>query len=78
MTLGVRFFRCQACGHCQDRDTNAAVNLAIWAENHARVRDPEARGPVINVCRGDGSGPHTRVGESSPNDAGTPPATHPG
>jgi hypothetical protein len=27
---------------------------------------------VINACRRDGTGPHTRVGETSPDDAGTP------
>jgi len=64
LPLSQRIFRCDNCGHQADRDLNAATNLAIWAEEqHAQIRDPEARGPVINVCRGDGSGPHhQRVG----------------
>jgi putative transposase len=39
--------------------------------------DRQAAGPVINVCRRDGTGPHTRVGETSPDDAGTPVQTAP-
>jgi putative transposase len=53
MPLSVRTFRCPSCGLARDRDLNAAVNLAAWAEkHHARVRDPDARGPVTNVHRG--------------------------
>jgi putative transposase len=74
MRLSARMFRCDKCGYRADRDLNAAINLATWAEQqHARVRDPEARGPVTNACRGDGPDPHHHVGETSPNDAGTPP-----
>jgi len=62
LPLSQRIFRCDSCGHVADRDLNAATNLATWAEQqHARVRDPEVRGPVTNACRGDGSGPHHRV-----------------
>jgi putative transposase len=72
--LSTRIFRCQECGYRADRDLNAAVNLATWAEqHHAQARDPEARGPVTNAYRGDGPGPHHRVGETNPNDVGTQP-----
>jgi anti-anti-sigma factor len=65
----------QACGYRTDRDHNAAVNLAIWAEErHAQVRDLPAGGPVTNARRGDGSGPRARADETSPDDAGTAPA----
>ncbi|WP_454859947.1 RNA-guided endonuclease TnpB family protein [Promicromonospora soli] len=84
LTLKERTFECHSCGHVLDRDLNAAANLAAWAEDHthavvdgagrgeARVGDRQAAGPVINACRRDGTGPHTRVGETSPDDAGTP------
>jgi putative transposase len=76
LTLKERTFECRSCGHVMDRDLNAAVNLAAWAEDHtrggARVGDRQAAGPVINACRRDGSGPHTCVGGTSPDDAGTP------
>jgi putative transposase len=89
LTLKERTFRCHSCEHVMDRDLNAAVNLAAWAEDHtptvgngavrgeARVGDRQAAGPVINACRRDGTGPHTRVGETSPDDAGTPVQTAP-
>jgi len=48
--LSVRVFTCPACGLELDRDVNAAANLATWAEqHHARVRDPQAGGPVTNA-----------------------------
>jgi putative transposase len=78
VSLSTRVFICGSCGHRVDRDHNAAVNLATWAEQHARVRDLEARGPVINAYRGDGPGPRQRAGETSPNDVGTPPPHPPG
>ncbi|MET8909552.1 RNA-guided endonuclease TnpB family protein [Micromonospora sp. NPDC004551] len=74
MPLHQRTFTCQACGYQADRDHNAAVNLAVWAEqHHAQTRDLPARGPVTNAGRGEGSGPRTRAGETSPDDAGTAP-----
>ncbi|GAA1379966.1 RNA-guided endonuclease InsQ/TnpB family protein [Catellatospora chokoriensis] len=74
MPLDQRTFVCGACGYQADRDHNAAVNLAIWAEqHHAQIRDLHAGGPVINARRGEGSGPRTRAGETSPDDAGTAP-----
>jgi putative transposase len=83
LTLKDRTYTCGHCGLVMDRDLNAAVNLAAWAEDHTptvtdgagrgevRVGDRQAAGPVINACRRDGTGPHTRVGETSPDDAGT-------
>ena len=83
LTLKERTFECYSCGHVMDRDLNAAANLAAWAEDHTRtvdngaasgdvrVGDRQAAGPVINACRRDGTGPHTRVGGTSPDDAGT-------
>jgi putative transposase len=56
MPLHQRTFACHACGYQADRDLNAAVNLAIWAEqHHAQVRDLPAGGPVTNARRGKGS-----------------------
>jgi putative transposase len=75
LTLKDRTYTCGHCGLVLDRDLNAAANLAAWAEDHTRgevqVGDRQAAGPVINACRRDGTGPHTRVGETSPDDAGT-------
>ncbi|MFU8850432.1 RNA-guided endonuclease InsQ/TnpB family protein [Micromonospora sp. SL1-18] len=73
LPLSVRIFACGECGYTADRDVNAAVNLAVWAEQHAQTRDPEVRGPVINASRGDGSGQRPRAGETSPDDGGTLP-----
>jgi putative transposase len=89
LTLKDRTYTCGHCGLVRDRDLNAAVNLAAWAEDHtptvtdgagrgeARVGDRQAAGPVINACRRDGTGPHTRVSETSPDDAGTLAQTAP-
>ncbi|WP_169811088.1 RNA-guided endonuclease InsQ/TnpB family protein [Nocardia amamiensis] len=50
LRLADRVFAC-GCGLVVDRDVNAAVNLAVRAElDHARVREPETRAPVINAC----------------------------
>ncbi|MEU4362871.1 RNA-guided endonuclease TnpB family protein [Promicromonospora sp. NPDC023987] len=65
LALTDRMFECHECGHVMDRDLNAAVNLAAWAENHTpavtdgagrgvvRVGDRQAAGPVDNAYRQD-------------------------
>jgi putative transposase len=74
LTLADRLFTC-SCGHRVDRDFNAAVNLARWAEDHHAhpdPRTPKQRGRVTKARRRDGAGQHpTRAGETSPKDAGT-------
>jgi putative transposase len=43
MPLSTRTFHCESCGYRADRDRNAAINLAAWAEqHHAQARDPNA------------------------------------
>jgi putative transposase len=79
MTLADRVFTC-GCGHLADRDLNAAANLARWGQtNHDlhRSPDPQAGGRATNVRRRDGADQHPRVGETSPNDAGTDVHTAP-
>lgn len=82
LSLADRVFIC-ANGHCLDRDTNAAINLARWGQTHhasSRSPDPQAggtsrlrgRGRVTNARRRNGSDRHpTSAGETSPKDAGT-------
>lgn len=70
LTLAQRTYRCASCGLELDRDLNAAINLAAWADAHA-ARDREATGPDTNARGGEGSGQRTRTGETSPSEAGT-------
>ncbi|MGB9227153.1 RNA-guided endonuclease InsQ/TnpB family protein, partial [Mycobacterium sp.] len=82
LSLADRVFTC-ANGHCMDRDTNAATNLARWGQTrHDQYRspDPQAGGRATNVHRRDGSdlgappacgGHPTSAGETEPNDVGT-------
>jgi putative transposase len=91
LTLKDRTFECGSCGLVMDRDLNAAVNLAAWAENHtptatsgvgcgiARVGDRQAAGPVNNAHRQDTPtrpGPYGRGGAGL-DDVGTNPQTAP-
>jgi putative transposase len=91
LTLKDRTFECRECGHKLDRDLNAAVNLAAWAENHthtvddgagrgvARVGDRQAAGPVNNAHRQDTptrDGSRGRGGEGL-DDVGTKSQTAP-
>jgi putative transposase len=91
LTLKDRTFECRECGFVMDRDLNAAVNLAAWAENHshtvtdgvgrgvARVGDRQAAGPVRNAHRQDTPTRHDvgrRDGEGL-DDVGTNPQTAP-
>lgn len=71
LPLNERVFGC-SCGYSADRDLNAAVNLAQWAQNHhSDPRTPKRGGRVNNARRRDGADQHPGVGETSPNDAGT-------
>lgn len=45
MALSERVFRCEECGMTADRDTNAAANLAAWAEAEVSPRQPRPRTP---------------------------------
>jgi putative transposase len=91
LTLKVRTFECRECGHVMDRDLNAAVNLAAWAENHtptvndgagsgvAWVGDRQAAGPVNNAHRQDTPTHHDPLGRGGKglDDVGTNPQTAP-
>jgi putative transposase len=75
LTLADRVFTCR-CGHCADRDLNAALNLARWGQtNHQQHHDPRTPkhgGRATNARRRDGADRHlTCAGETSPVDAGT-------
>ncbi|WP_454194075.1 RNA-guided endonuclease InsQ/TnpB family protein [Nocardia sp. Marseille-Q1738] len=74
LTLADRVFVC-SCGHEADRDLNAAVNLARWAQthrDHPRSPDPRAGGRATNARRRDGTDQHpTCAGETCPEDVGT-------
>lgn len=81
MTLADRMFTC-GCGHCADRDANAATNLARWGQRHHNVspdpRTPKQRGRVTNARRRDGADQHlTSAGETSPVETGTDVHTAP-
>jgi len=73
--LTLRTYVCRSCGLMIDRDLNAAINLAVWAELHhgadARTRDLHAEGPVNNAHRWERSGRRLRDGETGPRDVGT-------
>jgi putative transposase len=85
LTLKERTFECRECGHRLDRDLNAAVSLAAWAENHtppvddgagrgvAQVGDRQAAGPVNNAHRQDTPTHHDvrRRGSKGLDDVGT-------
>jgi putative transposase len=81
LTLADRVFTC-GCGHCADRDANAAVNLAHWGQRHHDLhpepRTPKQRGRAKNARRRDGADQHPScAGETSPDDAGTDVHTTP-
>ena len=73
LDLSERTFKCEACGLSIDRDLNAAINLAAWAENH-HVQAPERQADArdTNVCREARSGRTHRSGETSLREAGNP------
>lgn len=72
LTLADRTFRCRdsGCGLIIDRDLNAAINLAAWAEaerrSAVRAPDPEARGRVNNARGGTSAGHRSGDGETGP------------
>jgi putative transposase len=70
LTLGQRIYRCPACGLTLDRDLNAAINLAAWADAHA-ARDREATGPDTNACGEERSDRRIHVGATILGEAGT-------
>lgn len=74
MALGDRRFICE-CGYSADRDHNAAVNLARWAQARYdvdRSPDPQAGGRATNARRRAGAIEHARrAGDASPKEAGT-------
>jgi len=70
MGLAERVFRCDGCGLVIDRDTNAAANLAAWAER-ARAPDRQAGGRVTNAPGGEGTGRHSGDGETGLSEGGT-------
>ena len=78
MTLSDRVFRCAHCGAVMDRDRNAAVNLALWANaessSASQAPDPEARGRVTNACGGTSAGHRLGGGGTGPATAGEAPA----
>jgi putative transposase len=72
MGLAERTFCCAGCGLVLDRDRNAAVNLAAWAErSHARAPDRQAGGRVINAPGGEGAGHRLGDGATGPSEGGT-------
>jgi putative transposase len=76
LPLSARVLQCGQCGYQADRDLNAAINLAVWAEqHHAQVRDPHAGGPVTNASRGVDPNPRPRAGQSRPHRRKNPKTT---
>jgi putative transposase len=70
LTLADRIFGCGSCGLSVDRDFNAAINIAAWANAHA-ARDPQAAGPETNARKQKGSGRGSPRDETSLDEAGT-------
>jgi putative transposase len=75
MRLVERIFRCDVCGLVMDRDRNAAINLAAWADAAgmvaAQVPDRQASGRVNNALGGEGAGHRQGDGGTSPDEGGT-------
>ena len=69
MALKDRTFICAACGLVSDRDLNAAINLAAWANaeqiSASRAPDPQAGGRVDNACGGSGADHQIPGGETA-------------
>jgi putative transposase len=72
LTLSERTFCCEQCGLRIDRDLNAAINLAVWAEKtYAQTPARQAGARDINAHRQARSGPRTSAGETSLYEVGT-------
>jgi putative transposase len=73
--LGERIYRCGVCGLAMDRDSNAAANLAAWAETAsmevAQAPDRQAGGRDNNAPGGEGAGHRFSDGETGPSERGT-------
>ena len=71
LDLSERTFCCPECGASLDRDLNAAVNLAAWAENHAQAPERQAAARDINAHGQARSGRPQQDGETSLDEVGT-------
>ncbi len=69
MALRDRTFICATCGLVADRDLNAAINLAAWANAErvlaSQAPDPQAGGRVDNACGESGAGYQIPGGETA-------------
>ena len=69
MALKDRTFSCASCGLVSDRDLNAAINLAAWANaervSASQAPDPQAGGRVNNACGESGAGHQISGGETA-------------
>jgi putative transposase len=78
LPLSERVFACEACGHEQDRDLNAALNLARTAQQHAQAEGIpsyaarigrftlNARGGQVSLIQPDELSPLKREGSPEP------------
>jgi putative transposase len=86
LRLAERIFTCDACGHVQDRDLNAALNLARIAHRHAQAErissyvartgrfTPTARGGQLSLVGHDQHSPEKREASSDASQRGNAPA----
>ncbi len=69
MSLKDRTFICATCALVIDRDLNAAINLAAWANaervSASQAPDPQAGGRVDNACGESGAGHQIPGGETA-------------
>jgi putative transposase len=72
LDLSERTFHSESCGLRIDRDLNAAINLAVWGENHAQTPERQADARNINAPREARSGPRPVAGETSPDEVERP------
>jgi putative transposase len=69
MSLQERTFICATCGLVSDRDLNAAINIAAWANaervSASQAPDPQTGGRVDNACGESGAGHQSPGGETA-------------